>query len=380
MSTGVTKTSKINDCFAWAQELGVFAGEYNHKDLLTNINNYTALMLTRTNEMFEYQDMPATMPPSVFELYLQTYGTVVICKPDDFGATVLRNNEMDIPVRRRTSSDGDELSFVSPGTIDKSAPDLYCFRAFPGGERDIYYRPTIAVIANQALSKSLNLKIGEECVLAKSDTLGQGLLPLFKRSATMQAHMDISFIMAMVNSRIQSIISAAKGTEFESAQKYIEGIYRGDFSTIAIRPFLDGLKLTEVPAGAANMITSLLELRQGLKVEWYNELGIDPNMSQKRQYVSAEEIATSTDNLMPLADDMLKFRILALDAMNDMYGTHASVKKASSWERKELEVVSQAMDGSPANIGGDGSVVDERGSVNSDSGGSGVDSSSSNAE
>lgn len=315
---------------AWMMELGHYAKRYDHKDIELNTNQYIDIMLSRTNMMFEYENFPRTMPPSMFEMMLQVYGSVVITSLPK--SKVRRYNNSGYPIGAST-----DMGDLSPGTTDEDAPDLYCFRASLGGEPDVYFQPTRAIIANPSVTETLELKIGEECVLCRSDLTCSGLLPIFSRYAFEMAHADITLVLALINSRMQTTITANTGKDFESAIDYIKRLTVGDLSAIATRPFLEGVSVNNANNNAYQAITGTLDVVQALKVGWYNELGVDPNLSLKREYVSAEELAANTDVLMPLVDNMLMFRVLALQQANEMYGTNMKVKKSSSWERKELE-------------------------------------------
>ena len=57
----------------------------------------------------------------------------------------------------------------------------------------------------------------------------------------------------------------------------------------------------------------------------------------KREYQSEEELQANTDVLLPLVDNMLECRKLAIEAVNKKYGTSISVDKNSSWENKQQE-------------------------------------------
>lgn len=334
-----------------AHQLGINA-QYDPKDLDGAMLRYVEIMLARTNMMFEYKNLPRTLPPSMLELMLQSYGTIAITHVP--AANVLRNNQQDIP-HSDPPNTPDEEDGTSTGTIDDSAPDLYAFRCTFGGEPDIYYRPTKAIIANPALNKSMELELGKECVMAKSDILGQGLLPIFKRYAFQMAHVDVSFYTALISTRMQTRIVANTGADFNSAMDYINRLKVGDLSAIASKPFLDGIQFSDPTSASHTVVTSLLDLAQYLKLSWYNELGIDPNISNKREYVSAEQLASSTDTLMPLVDNMLECRILMCEAINELYNTDIQVKKASAWQEKEMETIQEMM----AEESGNGELVDQ---------------------
>ena len=99
-------------------------------------------MLARTQSMFDYENLPETIPSRNLEIMLQLNGNVFF-----------------------TQVDG----------------KYYVFTGGLGGEPDVYYEPTIYTVANPALNFSKNLKIGEDGILIRSDSYGVGLLPMMQK-------------------------------------------------------------------------------------------------------------------------------------------------------------------------------------------------------
>ena len=99
----------------------------------------------------------------------------------------------------------------------------------------------------------------------------------------------------------------------------------------------------------------MIELQQYLKASWFNEIGLNANFNMKREYLSEEELRSSTDVLLPLIDDMLTCREKAMDWVNRTYGTSIRVKKNSAWEQKqmELDTAQQLADAEVKEKGGD---------------------------
>lgn len=279
--------------------------------------NYVQYMLDRTNRMFKYSNLPDTIPEPLLEFMLQTYGSVA----------VLEHNG-----------------------------DLYAFRCHFGGPPDPYYRPTQAVIANPALNITSTFRVAnhfppfdkttwesyQPCVRFLNDTQIQGLIPLFARYATQMTENDISIRSAQINSRQQTIIAADIGPEIESAEKYIANLEAGRLSSIQKRPFADGVHVNSI-GGNSNIVMQLIELQQYLKASWYNEIGLNSNFNMKRQYLSTEEVQSSTDIMLPLVDNMLYCREQAVDFINKQYGTNISVEKDSAWENKQIQADMQAI-------------------------------------
>lgn len=312
-------------------------------DKKKSILNYVMFMVDRTNQMFEYNGLPDTIPARMLELYLQLNGHVCVTKVEG---------------------------------------DLYALPGGLGGAPDPYYRPTLYVVANPGLGYSKSLRIlnhlkpfGDqssqgECVVIYNDTNLQGLLYFFSRYATELAENDVSIRSAQINARMQTLITASTDSEAASAQKFLDDLVSGKLTAVAEKAFLDGIKAQNVSVQGANNIIQLIELQQYLKASWYNEIGLNANFNMKREYQSEEELQANTDVLLPLVDDMLKCREDALSVINSTYGTNITVKKNSSWENKQqdrdVEQERKEADVKATEGGSDESVSDNSG-VESDS-------------
>lgn len=297
---------------------------YSHKilDKQAGTKQYINYMLDRTNQMFEYDGLPDTIPAYMLELYLQLFGYAAFVKIEE-GKTI----------------DGFSHTETPAG--------VYIFWGGIGGERDIYYRPTLFIAANPRLKSSVNCTIVYEkyqidtaknpCVLMRNDTNYMGLLPLYSRYAVETVENDISIRSAQINARAQVGINASTSKDIEAARKYLDDLEAGKLGVISGAAFLEGISTANLSTQSSNTIIQLIELQQYLKASWYNELGLNVNFNMKREYMSEEEIAVNTDILLPLVDDMLACRQRAVDLINEIFGLNVTVRKNSAWANKERE-------------------------------------------
>lgn len=276
-----------------------------------SVYNYVMLMFDRTNQMFEYEGLPDTIPDYMLELYLQINGHVCVTEVKD---------------------------------------KLYALPGGLGGAPDPYYRPTLYVVANPGLGFTASLKILNflepyskqdtqgKCVLIRNDTNIRGLFYVFSRYATELAENDVSIRCAQINSRQQTFIAGNTEKQIASANQYLKNLEEGRIIAVGDQAFLDGINVSNVSVQGANSIIQLIELQQYLKASWYNEIGLNANFNMKREYLSEEELRASTDVLLPLIDDMLRCREEAISIINSTYGTSIKVKKNSAWENKQKEL------------------------------------------
>jgi len=263
-------------------------------------------MLDRTAGMFEYSGLPDTIPPLIFEVMLQTYGAILIAPHNS---------------------------------------QLYSFRSGWGGPPDVYYRPTIATVANPGLGISQMYRIVNHLipydhtewetlpsgVKIMNDARCVGMIPMYSRYATQLSENDVSIRSAQINSRQQTAIVAADGPEIESARAYQKALIAGELSVIGKRPFLEGINVVET-SQTGRVVMDLVELHQYIKASWFNDVGLNSNFNMKRSYISPTEAEAANDTMAPLIDDMLECRRLGFEAVNREFGTNITVEKGSAWK------------------------------------------------
>ena len=292
---------------------------YDFKDKEKCIGNRVAYMLNRTQSMFEWKNLPDTIPQRSLELYLQTNGFVGIAKHKG---------------------------------------ELYAFFGGLGGTPDPYYLPTDFIVSNPALDLFKTYKIDKDCVIIPNDSLYYGLMPMLKRYATLETEAELSLWISTINSRVVSLVSSEDDIARESAEKYFADILEGKLGVIAERPFLEGITVQPYGEKADTTITNLIELIQYTKASLFNELGLNANYNMKRESLNTSESQMNNDALLPFVDDMLKMRQEKVEKVNEMFGTNISVDFASSWKQNveemeaELDALENPMQSSQLNNDG----------------------------
>ena len=355
-------------------DLDEVSGSWAVPDILdkgAGARQYVNYMLDRTNKMFQWENLPETIPARVLETYLQCCGYAAFVRVEE----------------QRTI----------PFPVDRTfPPGVYIFFGGIGGERDIYYRPTLFIAANQRLKESLNCPIiysmdeveagyPNSCVVMRNDSNYMGLVPLFSRYAAQMVENDISIRSAQINARAQVGISVNNDNEAESARKYLDDLEAGKLAVLGKSAFLDGISVANVGTQSANVIIQLIELQQYLKASWYNELGLSANFNMKREYISREEIGSQTDVLLPLVDDMLECRERACELINALFGLSIKVSKNSAWADKDQTIINslaagaaegnipligdiaERLEGDSVQFSGDSEAVDAGGNTGAES-------------
>ena len=299
----ITNENEYNRFIKYMNAIGfgrVTDYNFNDKEFCEFV--FTAYYVNRISSMFEWRNLPDTIPQRFIELYLIFNGCVCVAEYEG---------------------------------------KLYAFFGGRGGEPDVYYMPTKFIVANPALRMSKEYTIDEDCIVIPNDTMYMGLLPMISRYAKMMTETELSMKVANINSRILSLILAPDDTAKESAERYIQKIIDGDLSAIVSSDeFLGGI--TTQPyglTGNSNILTNLIEFMQYEKASIFNELGLNANYNMKRESINSSESQMNNDALLPLIDDMLKRRQEGARKINEMFGTNIEVDFASAWKDnvEELE-------------------------------------------
>lgn len=273
------------------------------KDKPRLIEQYIRYMLIKTQQMFEYKNLPDYLPPREIELICQTCKFVIWKKVDD---------------------------------------KLYVFYGGIGGLPNEYYQPTTAIVVNPFLKYNKMLTINtdnDDAVIMWNDSLHIGLMPLNEKYASLLAETDISLRFACVNARVLSYLIADNDNTKASMEQVLQDVDDGvKLGVIGAKTLLDNSKSLDNGKSSSNNIKDLIELHQYLKASWFNELGINSNYNMKREAINENEASMNDDALLPMIDDMLLQRKNAIKKVNEMFGTSIEVDLSSAWKKKREEI------------------------------------------
>ena len=278
---------------------------YDYKAKSKNViiqNNY---MLAKTVSMFEWENLPETIPYKELEKLLQVNGFAFITKVNG---------------------------------------ELYAFNGGLGGVPDVYGNPTQIVISNPSLSFNVKLDLKKDGVLIINDDFQLGLIPLFNRYNTFLIENDINMMMYGYNSRTQKLISASDDKTKQSAQLAVRKAIDGEIEVIGESVIFDGIKVHSGSNASGVSITNLTEFHQYIKASLYNEIGLSANFNMKRERLTAGEIEVGDDSNYPFVYNMLKCRVKAMEQLNKMYDLEINVDFGSVWAKSSKEVIDDKLD------------------------------------
>ena len=283
------------------------------------IDSYFKYMEIKTLEMFEWKNLPKTIPQRELELILQ------ICRFAIF-------------TKAPTKSDGDKL-FVFYGGL--------------GGMPNEYYQPTQAIVSNPYLrfSKVLNLddyiKDDGNAVVGWNDGMHIGLFSLHNKYACLLAETDLTLKYQLINMRFNNVLTADDDTTKESLKQMYEDVADGTgFGIVVTKKFMSETNVDKIELRSQShqmQLKDTIETKQYLMGSWYNELGLNANYNMKREAINESEADMNEDTLLPLIDNMLKQRKLIAKQLNEKFKDiltdgEIDVEISSSWQKIRTEI------------------------------------------
>ena len=258
-----------------------------HKLLKQFKNN----QLNKSLTMFEWSNLPDTIPQVELEKMLQINGYVVIAEYQG---------------------------------------KLYAFQAGFSGQ-DPYNQPTKAIVNNPALKNNTTYTIGVDCIVIKNDDMKQGLNGIYEYYGQRLIENQITMLMTDYNLRMPFTISSSDDQTTQSAKMYLKKIIDGSLGVIGEQKLFKALSVTPTNSKQTATFADLYGYQQFIIAQLNNTIGLATNNNMKRERLTTNEIEVNKNASYPLVDNMLKNRQQAVDAINEMFNTDISVEYSSIW-------------------------------------------------
>ena len=278
---------------------------YKYDDKANNISLYNRYTLAKTLSMFDYSNLPDTIPEQELERILQETGIAFIY---EYGS------------------------------------ELYAFTGSLTGDKDMYNRYTEININIPKEHTVKTVKI-DDGILFLNDDYSLGLLPLIEKYSSLITENEISLMMYNYNSRIQKIISASDDITKESVESYLKDVINGKLAVIGESKLLQDLKVQGGNIATGQSLTDLIEYNQYLKASLYNEIGIQANTNNKKERLITAEVEQNKELLFPLVNNMFTNRVKAVKELNNKFGLDVSVEYGSIWKYRNVKGVENETSG-----------------------------------
>ena len=255
------------------------------------LSKFRADMLNKSLTMFEWKNLPDTLPAVEIEKQLQTNGYTIIAKVQG---------------------------------------NIYAFQGGFSGQ-DPYNQPTTAIVNNPSLKYNGTFTINENCVIIKNDDMQQGLIHIYNKYGTLLIENQITMLMTDYNYRMPFTISSKDDTTTQSAREYLQKVIDGSLGVIGEAKLFDALKVTPTNNKGVNSFADLYGYQQFIEAQLNNTIGLATNNNMKRERLTTNEIEVNKNASYPLIDNMLRNRKQAVEKINKMFDLDIEVEFSSIW-------------------------------------------------
>lgn len=255
------------------------------------LKQFKSNQLNKSLSMFEWSNLPETIPAVELEKMLQINGYAVIAEYQD---------------------------------------NLYAFQAGFSGQ-DPYKQPTKALVNNPALKNNTTYTIGEDCIVIKNDDMKQGLNGIYEYYGQRLIENQITMLMTDYNLRMPFTISSSDDQTTQSAKMYLKKIIDGSLGVIGEQKLFKALSVTPTNSKQTASFADLYGYQQFIIAQLNNTIGLATNNNMKRERLTTNEIEVNKNASYPLVDNMLKNRQQAVAAINEMFDVDISVEYSSIW-------------------------------------------------
>lgn len=255
------------------------------------LKQFKSNQLNKSLTMFEWSNLPDTIPQVELEKMLQINGYAVIAEYQG---------------------------------------KLYAFQAGFSGQ-DPYNQPTKAIVNNPALKNNTTYTIGEDCIVIKNDDMKQGLNGIYDYYGQRLIENQITMLMTDYNLRMPFTISSSDDQTTQSAKMYLKKIIDGSLGVIGEQKLFKALSVTPTNSKQTATFADLYGYQQFIIAQLNNTIGLATNNNMKRERLTTNEIEVNKNASYPLVDNMLKNRQQAVDSINKMFDLDISVEYSSIW-------------------------------------------------
>lgn len=268
---------------------------YSVNDVETGYNYWFNKLLARCMSIFDWTNLPDSLPEREIELNILLTGHCVIFKKND--------------------------------EIVTQCTTLY------GNENSIYYYPTKAIYANPKIGYGM-LDISKDCEIVYNTPLQNnifymnsdgGMLTFIQRYARQLADIESSINIYTVNTRAVSYPTACNDNVRASIEKFMDKIAIGKRAVISDNAIIEQFRNVDITRGTfRDGINDLLIARDKILEQFYRDIGVKFYNPKKAQ-VTEDEVESNDQLLLISLKDMLKERKSGLERVNARYGTNIGV-------------------------------------------------------
>lgn len=269
---------------------------YSIKNKRTNevaiINN----ILNKTLGMFNYKNLPDSLPLEELEKILQSTGKAFIFNHD--------------------------------GNIVAVKIDLIY------DEIDIYGKPLKGNVYLQDKKELITVDLSDG-VLISNDYLQLGLLPTLEKYSKLINESESTLYIANIWKRASKLITASDDLTLNSAKTFINKMEQGEIGIISTNPILDSLNVASESVSNVSM-SDLIQYDNYFKSLLYNEIGLSYNKQMKKERLITSEVEQEQESNKPFIENMLSCRSQGIEQVNNKFDLDIRIDISESWRKSDL--------------------------------------------
>ena len=215
--------------------------------------------------------------------------------------------------------------------------------------RNVYYRPTRAIVTNPALrGSSVQLQIGTDCQLIKLTPDYRGAYDVVSTFSDLMAQILESMATNMVNTKLAFVFMSDNKAAAESFKTMFSDIASGQPAVFPDKRLFDADGNPQWVQFNQNLKNTflgndLLTFMAGIESMFLTFIGIDNVNYEKRERLTNDEVNANNQNTKAIARVWLESMQKSMKKVNEMFGTNCSVKLAEDYSlidepaRREVE-------------------------------------------
>lgn len=215
--------------------------------------------------------------------------------------------------------------------------------------RNVYYRPTRAIVTNPALrGSSAQLQIGKDCQLIKMAPDYRGAYDVVSTFSDLMAQILEGMATNMINTKLAYVFMSDNKAAAESFKVMYSDIASGQPAVFPDKRLFDAdgnPKWVQFNQNLKNTFlgNDMLTFMAGIESMFLTFIGIDNVNYEKRERLTNDEVNANNQNTKAIARVWLESMQESMKKVNDMFGISCRVKLAEDYSlideqpRREVE-------------------------------------------
>lgn len=197
--------------------------------------------------------------------------------------------------------------------------------------RNVYYRPTMAIVSNPLIRKPLNMEINKDCALIKMAPDYRGAYDVVSTFSDLLAVIIESLGVNVINSKLSYVFAADNKGMAESMKNLYDNVAGGQPATVVGKNLFDAdgnprWLLFDQDVKNHFVGKELLECMQTVKAMFMSYIGINTVSFEKKERLTNQEVNANNEETQAICQVWLESMQESIDNVNDMFDLNIKVR------------------------------------------------------